>query len=196
MRVFALVLALVTIVTEMQGQVTKEAFGKTSDGTPVDIYTLKSGQIEARIMTYGGIIQSLKVPDKNGKVDDVVLGFDTLDGYTGGAKPNPAYFGALIGRYANRIGGAKFTLDGQTYHTPVNDGPNTLHGGIPGFDKKGRKAKEIPHGLQLTHVSPDGDAGFPGTLTAVVRYMLVGKDLKIEYSARSEKATVVNLTNH
>jgi len=196
MRVFALVLALITIVAEMEGQVTKQPFGKTPDGTAVDIYTLKSSAIEAHIMTYGGIIQSLKVPDKNGKVDDVVLGFDTLDGYTGGAKPNPAYFGALIGRYANRIGGAKFTLDGQTYHTPVNDGPNTLHGGIQGFDKKVWKAKVIPHGIELTLVSPDGDQGFPGKLTAVVRYTLVGKELKIDYSAATDKDTVVNLTNH
>src|SRR5581483_8399920 len=196
MRVLTLVLALFTIVAEMQGQVTKKPFGKTPDGTPVDIYTLKDASIEAHIMTYGGIIQSLKVPDKNGKSADVVLGFDTLDGYTSGPKPNSAYFGALIGRYANRIGGAKFTLDGQTYHTPVNDGPNTLHGGIQGFDKKVWKAKEIPHGIELTLVSPDGDQGFPGKLTAVVRYTLMGKELKIDYSATTDKDTVVNLTNH
>src|SRR5215475_8042767 len=102
MRVFTLVLALLTIVAEIEGQVTKDSFGKTADGTPVDIYTLKSGSIEARILTYGGIIQSLKIPDKNGKSADVVLGFDSIDGYAGTAKlkPNPAYFGALIGRYA------------------------------------------------------------------------------------------------
>jgi aldose 1-epimerase len=196
MRVSTLVLALFTIVAEMQGQVTKKPFGKTPDGTPVDIYTLKDGAIEARILTYGGIIQTLKVPDKNGKSADVVLGYDTLDGYTSGPKPNPAFFGALIGRYANRIGGAKFTLDGQTYHTPVNDGPNTLHSGPHGFDKVVWKAKEIPHGVELTYVSPDGENGFPGTLTAVVRYTLVGKDLKIDYSATTDKDTVVNLTNH
>jgi aldose 1-epimerase len=196
MRVFALVFALVTIVAEMQGQVTKQPFGKTPDGTPVDIYTLKSDSIEARIITYGGIIQSIKVPDKSGKSTDVVLGFDSLDGYTGGPKPNPAFFGAIIGRYANRIGGGQFTLDGKTYHTPLNDGPNTLHSGPKGFDKAVWKAKEIPHGVELTHVSPDGDAGFPGTLTSVVRYTLVGKDLKIDYSATTDKDTVLNLTNH
>ena len=107
MRVCALVFALATIVADMQGQVTKQPFGKTPDGTPVDIYTLKSGEIEARIITYGGIVQSLKVPDKNGKSADVVLGFDSLDGYTSGPKPNPAFFGAIIGRYANRIGGGQ-----------------------------------------------------------------------------------------
>jgi len=202
MRVLTLVLALITIVAEMQAQVTKQPFGKTPDGTPVEIYTLKSGPIEARIMTYGGIIQSLKVPDKNGKVADVVLGFDSLDGYTAGPKPNPAFFGALIGRYANRIAGGQFTLDGKIYHTPLNDGPdpnhpvNTLHGGPHGFDKAVWKAKEIPHGVELTHVSPNGDAGFPGTLTAVVRYTLIGKELKIDYSATTDKDTVVNLTNH
>jgi aldose 1-epimerase len=196
MRVCALVFALATIVTDMQGQVTKQPFGKTPDGTEVDIYTLKSGAIEARVITYGGIVQSIKVPDKNGKIADVVLGFDSLDGYTGGPKHNPAFFGAIIGRYANRIGGGQFTLDGKTYHTPLNDGPNTLHSGPKGFDKAVWKAKEIAHGVELTHVSPDGDSGFPGTLTAVVRYTLVGKDLKIDYSATTDKDTVLNLTNH
>jgi aldose 1-epimerase len=196
MRVFALVFALATIVAEMQGQVSKQPFGKTPDGTQVDIYTLKSGEIEARIITYGGILQSLKVPDKAGKSADVVLGFDTIDGYTGGPKPNPAFFGAIIGRYANRIANGKFTLDGKTYSTPQNDGTNTLHSGPNGFDKAVWKAKEIPHGVELTHVSIDGDAGFPGTLTAVVRYTLIGKDLKIDYSATTDKDTVLNLTNH
>ncbi len=196
MRVCALVFALATIVAEMQGQVTKQPFGKTPDGTPVEIYTLKSGGIEARIITYGGIVQSLKVPDKSGKSADVVLGFDSLDGYTSGPKPNPAFFGAIIGRYANRIAGGQFTLDGKTYHLPQNDAKNTLHSGPKGFDKAVWKAKEIPHGVELTHVSPDGDAGFPGTLTAVVRYTLVGKDLKIDYSATTDKDTVINLTNH
>lgn len=118
MRVVALAFALIIMTVSMEAQVTKQAFGKTPDGNAVDIYTLKSGAIEARIMTYGGIVQSLKVPDKNGKAEDIVLGFDTLDGYTGGAKPNSAYFGALIGRYGNRIANGQFTLDGHTYHTP------------------------------------------------------------------------------
>jgi aldose 1-epimerase len=196
MRVTALVIALMTITGGTDAQVSKQAFGKTPDGTGVDLYTLHSGVIEARIITYGGIVQSIKVPDKNGKLADVVLGFDSLDGYTGGPKPNPAFFGAIIGRYANRIANAKFALDGKTYPTPQNDGPNTLHSGPNGFDKKVWKAKEIPHGVELTLVSPDGDAGFPGTLTAVVRYTLEGKDLKIDYSATTDKDTVLNLTNH
>jgi len=199
MRLAVLVLALMTIVAELQGQVTKQSFGKTPDGKPVDIYTLKDGAIEARIITYGGIVQSLKAPDKSGKSADVVLGFDTLDEYVNG---NKAYFGALIGRYANRVGCGKFQLDGKTFSTPLNDGPdkahpvNTLHGGLKGFDKVVWTGKQIPHGVELTYVSHDGEEGFPGTLTAVVRYTLVGKDLKIDYSATSDKDTVVNLTNH
>ncbi len=196
MRVIALVLALMTIVADVQSQVTKQSFGKTPDGTAVDLYVLKSSEVEAHIITYGGIVQALKVPGKNGKVADVALGFDSIDGYTGGPKPNSAFFGALIGRYGNRIAGGKFALDGKTYQVPQNDGTNALHGGLKGFDKAVWKAKEIPHGVELTHVSPDGDQGFPGTLTTVVRYTLIGKDLKIEYSATSDKKTVLNLTNH
>ncbi len=192
MRVTVLVLTLMSITAGLQGQVTKQPFGKTSDGTAVDLYTIKSGALEARIMTYGGIVVSLRVPDKNGKSADVVLGYDSLDGYLA----NSPFFGALVGRYANRIGGAKFVLDGKTYSTPKNDGVNTLHGGPKGIDKAVWKAKEIPHGIELTDVSPDGDSGFPGNLTIVVRYTLNGKDLKIEYSATSDKDTVINLTHH
>jgi aldose 1-epimerase len=193
MRLAALLIALVTLTAGMEGQVTKKSYGTTPDGKNVDLYTLKSDSVEADIITYGGIIQALKVPDKSGASADVVLGFDSLDGYTGG---NKAYFGAVIGRYANRIAGGQFTLDGKSYKIPQNDGPNALHGGTKGFDKVVWSAKEIPHGVELTYVSPDGDQGFPGTLTAVVRYTLVGKDLKIDYSASSDKDTVVNLTNH
>ena len=192
MRLAVLVLALMTIVAEVQGQVTKHSFGKTPDGVAVDLYTIKSGALEAKITNYGGIVTSLKVPDRHGKAADVVLGYAALDGYLA----KSPFFGALIGRYGNRIGGAKFVLDGKTYSTPQNDGKNTLHGGAKGFDKAVWKAKEIPHGIELTLVSPDGDAGFPGRLTTVVRYTLGGKDLKIEYSATTDKDTVVNLTSH
>ena len=194
-----LVLALMTIVAELQGQVSKQSFGKMADGTPVDIYTLKDAAIEARIITYGGILQSLKVPDKSGNAADIVLGFDTLDEYVNGNTP---HFGSTIGRYANRIAGGKFQLDGKTFHTPLNDGPdkanpvNTLHGGLKGFDKVVWTGKEIRHGVELTYVSHDGEEGFPGTLTVVVRYTLVGKSLQIDYSATTDKDTVVNLTNH
>ena len=196
MRVIALVFTLIMMTVSMEGQVTKKSFGKTPDGTPVDIYTLKSTALEAHIITYGGIVQALKVPDKHGKLGDIVLGFDTIDGYTGGAKPNPAFFGALIGRYGNRIANGQFTLDGKTYHIPQNDGTNALHGGTKGFDKAVWQGKEIPHGVELTYVSKDGEMGFPGTLTVVVRYTLIGHELKIDYSATTDKDTVLNLTNH
>ena len=196
MRLIALVLALMSTAADLQGQVTKQSFGKMPDGTAVDIYSLKSGAIEARIITYGGIVQSLKVPDKDGKSADVVLGFDWIDGYAGGPKPNPPFFGAIIGRYGNRIAGGKFTLDGKAYEIPKIEPTNALHGGVKGFDKVVWKGKEIPHGVELTYVSPDGDQGFPGKLTTVVRYTLEGKELKIDYSATSDKDTVVNLTNH
>lgn len=196
MRVVALVFTLIMMTVSVESQVTKQPFGKTPDGTPVDIYTLKTSALEAHIITYGGIVQSLKVPDKKGKIGDIVLGFDTLDGYTDGAKPNPAFFGALIGRYGNRIAGGQFTLDGTTYHIPQNDGTNALHGGTKGFDKVVWTGKEIPHGVELTYVSKDGEMGFPGTLTAVVRYTVIGSELKIDYSATTDKDTVLNLTNH
>jgi len=192
MRLAVLVLVLMTIAADVQSQVTKHSFGKAPDGTGVDIYTIKNGAMEAKITNYGGIVTSLKVPDRHGKTADVVLGYDALDGYIA----KSPFFGALIGRYGNRIGGAKFVLDGKTYSTPKNDGANTLHGGDKGFDKAVWKAKQIPHGVELTLISPDGDEGFPGTVTTVVRYTLVGKDLKIEYSATTDKDTVVNLTNH
>ena len=196
MRLLALVLALMSTAVDLPAQVSKQSFGKTPDGTPVDSYTLKSGAIEARIITYGGIVQSLRVPDKSGKVADLVLGFDSIDGYAGGPKPNPPFFGAIIGRYGNRIAGGKFSLDGKTYDIPKIEPTNALHGGAKGFDKVVWKGKEIPHGVELTYVSPDGDQGFPGTLTTVVRYTLEGKDLKIDYTATTDKDTVVNLTNH
>jgi aldose 1-epimerase len=188
-----LTLAMLSINAQGKTQVTKEPFGKTADGTAVELYTLKDGAIEVRIMTYGGIIQMLKVPDRHGKAEDVVLGFDSVDGYI--ANPGP-YFGALIGRYANRIAHGQFELDGKTCNLPKNDHDNTLHGGTRGFDKVVWKAKTITNGIELTHVSEDGDQGFPGTLTAVVKYTLAGNTLHIDYAATTDKDTVVNLTNH
>jgi aldose 1-epimerase len=175
-----------------QTQVTSEPFGKLADGTAVDIYTLKSPKLEVRILTYGGIIQSLKAPDRKGEMADVVLGFDSFDPYV----VNPAYFGAIVGRYANRIAQAKFSLDGKSYSLNKNDGENTLHGGKVGFNKVVWKAKRIENGVELTQVSPDGEEGYPGTLTAVVRYTLKGNELRIEASATTDKPTVVNLSYH
>ncbi|MGD0668132.1 MAG: aldose epimerase family protein [Bryobacteraceae bacterium] len=176
----------------------KQLYGKMPDGTPVDLYLLTNANgMEARLITYGGAVVSLTAPDRHGALADVVLGMDTLDGY----RTQTAFFGALIGRYGNRIGGAKFTLEGKTYHLPANDGPNTLHGGPLGFDKRVWQAREVPSAegpaVEFTYVSKDGEEGFPGTLTAKVVYTLTNKnELKIDYTATTDKPTVVNLTNH
>ena len=177
--------------------VTKEAFGSVEEGS-VELYTLTNKHgMEVRAMNFGGIIVSIKVPDKTGHFDDVALGFDKLDGYL----VNNPHFGALIGRYANRIGGAKFTLDGVQYKLAPNDGPNTLHGGIKGFDKHLWKVAtfktEDSVGIIFTRVSPDGEEGFPGNLNAKVKYTLTDQDTLIfDYEATTDKATPVNLTQH
>jgi len=168
-------------------------WGKTADGTPVPVYTLTSGRIEVRVMAYGAHLVSVKAPDRNGKVQDVVLGYDLLDTYL--IAPNP-YIGAIVGRYGNRIADGKFTLDGKTYRIPLNDGPNALHGGPKGFDRYVWQSKEVLGGVEFTFVSPDGDQGFPGTLTSTVRYTLKDATLRIDYTATTDKTTVVNLTNH
>lgn len=181
------------------GTITSADFGTTPDGTTIQRYTLRNSKgMEADIITYGGIVQSLKVPDKNGNIGDVTLGYDYLDGYL----TNSPYFGALIGRYGNRIGGGTFTLEGQTYHLPQNDHGNTLHGGPKGFDKqvwKVVKADVGPDGpeLVLNYLSKDGDQGFPGDLDATATYT-VTKDnaLKLQFMATTDKPTVVNLTHH
>jgi len=179
-------------------QIKKQPFGVTATRETVELYTLtNSNGMEARIMTYGGAVVSLTVPDRQGKLGDVVLGYETLDGYL----KNSPYFGAIIGRYGNRIGKGSFSLNGKQYTLPKNNGENTLHGGIKGFDKVVWKAQEVKGkesvGLSLTYLSKDGEEGFPGNLSATVVYTLTdNNELKIEYSARTDKATVVNLTNH
>jgi len=183
--------------------ITKADFGKTSEGQAVEIYTLHNSKgAEARIMTYGGIVQSLTMPDKNGKFADVVLGFDNLDSYVKDSyvKSCP-YFGALIGRYGNRIGGAKFTLEGNPYTLATNNGPNTLHGGLKGFDKVVWTAKPSvgirgPQ-LVLAYLSKDGEEGFPGNLEVTAIYTLTeDNELKLEFAATTDRPTVVNLTHH
>jgi aldose 1-epimerase len=193
-RWFAVFTVLITLTATMTAKthVDKQAFGHTPEGTPVDLYSLADGKVEVRVMTYGGIIVSLRAPDRKGKLDDVVLGCDSVEKYVA----QTAHFGGIIGRYANRIAHGSFPLDGQTYSIPKNDGDNALHGGIRGFDKVVWGAKQIPDGVELTYVSKDGDQGFPGTLTTTVRYTLSGGALRIEYSATTDKDTVLNLTNH
>jgi aldose 1-epimerase len=197
MVVGGLWLALFSMTMEAKTKVTTQSVGKMPHGTPIEIFTLSDGAYEARIATYGGIVVSLKAPDRNGRIADVVLGFDDVDGYVANFNgPTNAFFGAIIGRYANRIAHASFTLDGQKYSLPRNNGENTLHSGPHGFNNVVWKAKSISDGVELTYLSKDGDAGFPGNLSAVVRYTLVKGDLRIEYSATTDKDTVLNLTNH
>jgi aldose 1-epimerase len=185
------------MIVEAKTKVSSQPFGKLPDGTPVEIYTLSDGAFEARIATYGGVVVSLKTPGRNGKSEDVVLGFDDVDGYVANFNgPSNAFFGAIIGRYANRIAHGGFTLDSEKYALPRNNGENTLHGGPHGFNNVVWKAKTIADGIELTYLSKDGEAGFPGNLTATVRYTLVKGELRIEYSATTDKDTVVNLTNH
>jgi aldose 1-epimerase len=180
------------------GSTKKTSFGKTPDGEAVDLFTLtnKNG-VEAAITNYGGSVVSLKVPDRDGKLGDVVLGFDSVDGYVS----NTSYLGALIGRYGNRIGHAEFKLDGKTYTLAKNNGENTLHGGSKGFNKAVWTAKEIPakdgQALELTYLSKDGEEGFPGNLHVRVIYTLTDENaLKIDYFATTDNDTVLNLTNH
>jgi aldose 1-epimerase len=186
-----------TTLTYAQATVTKAPFG-TADGQSVDLYTLRNVHgLEAKITNYGGILVSLKVPDRNGKFDDVVLGFNDLDTYL---KGDP-YFGALIGRYGNRIAKGRFTLNGVEYKLAVNNGDNTLHGGLKGFDKvvwtgKEMKTKAGP-AVALTYLSKDGEEGYPGNLNVRVVYTLTNNDeIKIDYSATTDKDTVINLTEH
>jgi aldose 1-epimerase len=182
---------------EAKTKVTSQPFGKLPDGTPVEIYTLSDGPYEALIATYGGVVVSLKSPDRNGKPADVVLGFDNVDGYYANFNgPADAFFGALIGRYGNRIAHGSFSLDGQKYSLPRNNGENTLHGGPHGFNNVVWKGKAIPGGVELNYLSKDGEAGFPGNLNVMVRYILEKGELRIEYAATTDKDTVVNLTNH
>jgi aldose 1-epimerase len=182
----------------LSGSVEKSAFGKLPDGTPIELYTLTNQKgVVAKIMTYGAILTEFCVPDRQGKIGDIVLGFDTLDGYLAG---HP-YFGATVGRYANRIAKGKFTLDGHTYTLAVNNGPNALHGGLKGFDKVVWKAEIVSAksgvSVRFSYTSKDGEEGYPGTLKATVTYLLNDdNELCLDYTATTDKATPVNLTNH
>jgi aldose 1-epimerase len=176
--------------------VTREKFGTTADGTAVDVFTLRNAAgVEVRAMTYGAIITSIKVPDRSGTMGDVVLGFDALDGYL---KQHP-FFGAIVGRYGNRIGKGRFTIDGKTYTLATNNGPNSLHGGIRGFDKFVWQAEPMSGraGVTFSRTSPDGEEGYPGTLAVRVGYELTDRnELIVDYHATTDKATPVNLTQH
>jgi aldose 1-epimerase len=192
---FFIATMVVFLQAEANPKMQKQSFGKTEDGQQTDLYILtnKNG-MEAAITNYGGTVVTLKVPDRDGKLDDVVLGYDKLDDYAAGK----AYFGAIVGRYANRIAHAKFTLDGITYTLQKNDGDNHLHGG---FNKRVWTPKDVSssagQALELTYLSKDGEEGFPGNLSVKVVYTLTDEnELKIDYSATTDKDTVLNLTNH
>ena len=184
----------------MPGKATviRQPFGTAPDGKAVELFTLTNpGGMEVRIMTYGGVIVSLKTKDRNGNFDDIVLGYDSLAEYV---KDSP-YFGAIVGRYGNRIANGRFTLDGKAFLLATNNGPNALHGGLQGFDKVVWDATPITRdsvvGLELKHTSPDGDQGYPGTLQATVTYQLTpANELSVDYHAITDKATPVNLTQH
>lgn len=183
----------------MAATLTKTNFGTTPGGEAVELYTLaNAGGLLCKAITYGAIIAELHVPDRTGRLGDIVLGFDNLGQYV---RENSPYMGAVIGRVANRIARASFTVDGKTYRLAANNGANTLHGGLRGFDKVvwRAEASQTPEGpsVLFTHTSPDGDEGFPGALTTRMRYTLTHKnELRIDYEATTDKATPVNLTNH
>ena len=198
MGCFAL-LAVVSVMTNaVAGEATRSRFGQMPDGRVVDAITLTNAQgMTVRIIALGASLQSVTVPDAKGEMADVALGYPTLDGYLA----QPEYFGATVGRVANRIAGGRFVLDGVTYETPVNNGPNSLHGGTKGFDKVVWEVVETRSGAKpsvtLRYVSPDGDQGYPGTLTATAVYSLDDSNaLSIDYRAETDRTTVVNLSNH
>jgi aldose 1-epimerase len=186
--------------SEHAPRITTEGWGTTSGGEPVDRHTLAHGALRVAILNYGAILQSVETPDRDGRSANVTLGFAELGDY----ERSSPYFGCVAGRFANRIRAGRFTLDGEQYRVPVNNGPNSLHGGEVGFDKRVWAATPLPGAdavaLRLRHTSPDGDQGYPGTLRVTVTYTLTGTraggDLRIDYEASTDATTVVNLTNH
>ncbi len=193
-------LALMVFLSSCATRITVYNDFGIANGAPVQIYTLTNAKgMEARITNYGATLVSLRVPDRSGALTDVVFGFDSVDGYT--QTPAPPYFGATIGRYGNRIGGAKFTLDGKTYTMDKNDGANSLHGGKHGFDKVMWSAMPVTsadgESLELSYLSKDGEGGYPGNLSVTVTYTLTdANEVRIHYTATTDQDTVVNLTNH
>jgi aldose 1-epimerase len=180
-----------------RGKPAKELFGRLADGTKVHRWSLENGGTRLKVLSYGGVVQSLEIPDRRGRHANVALGLATLDDYVASSP----YFGALIGRYGNRIGEGRFTLDGRTYQLSVNDGDNSLHGGAKGFDKQVWDVEPFAEGsdvgLRLHHTSADGEMGYPGTLRAKVMYTLTRRgEWRVDYEATTDRATVVNLTSH
>ncbi len=190
--------AFVAAEASAAGTIEKSVFGKLADGTSVELYTLTNAKgLVMKVMTYGAVMTELQVPDRNGKISDITLGFDNLEQYTG----EHPYFGSTIGRVANRIAKGKFTLDGKDYTLAVNNGVNALHGGIKGFNRVIWQAEPIQGkkevSVKFSYVSKDGEEGYPGSVNVTVTYTLTDKnELKLEYTATTDKATPINLTNH
>ena len=198
-RLILLLLSLPLVALAQQPtRVTQAPFGRLPDGTVIDGYTIRNPRgTTMHVMTYGATITALRTADRQGHFDDIVLGFDSVEGYL----DDPPYFGAIVGRYANRIAKGRFTLNGHTYQLPINNGPNSLHGGTRGFDKVVWRATPFENdssaGLVLTHVSPDGDNGYPGRVEVRVTYTLTDSDeLIVDYGATTSKATPINLSQH
>lgn len=178
-------------------EVSQKSGGKLPDGTAVELYTLKNDKLEVQVISYGGDVISIRTADRSGKTDDIVLGFDDATGYfENNNSKSASFFGPIVGRYANRIAHATFSLDGKTYNLTKNNGDNSIHGGPNGFHNRVWQDKLIEDGVELHYVSKDGEEGYPGNLSVTVRYTVNGSDLKIDYSAVTDKATVLNLTNH
>jgi len=185
-------MGLVVAASSAEASVTSKPWG-TIDGQRVELYTLTGRSMKVDVTNFGARIVSIDAPDRNGKDADVVLGYKDLASYEA---DKDTYLGSTPGRYANRIAGGKFQLNGHTYNIPLNNGPNALHGGTTGFDRKVWTAKQVANGVEFTLVSPDGDMGFPGKLTAKVTFTLTGNSLHVVYDATTDKPTVLNLTNH
>jgi len=190
--VYAILLCM-TSVAVAQTTVTHAPFGKLPSGATAEIYTISNSEVKMRITTYGARVVSIDTKDRTGKMAGIVLGYDNVADYVADPK---TYFGSVPGRYANRIALGKFSLEGKSYQLPINNAPNSLHGGTDGFASRNWTGHIIANGVEFTLVSPDGDQGYPGKLTAHVRYTLEGDTVKLQYSATTDAPTVVNLTNH
>lgn len=173
-------------------EVTKDVYGVAPDQGTVEKWTLRTESVCVEVISLGCIITAIKTPDRHGQLEDVVLGFEDLESYLS----NPRFFGAVVGRVANRIAKGRFTIDGQEYKLAVNNGPNALHGGLRGFNKALWKSEMVKNGVKFSHRSPDGEEGYPGNLQASVTYTLENHTLSVHYSARTDKTTPINLTNH